>query len=88
MKYRHKAARGLQTDLLHEVPLLYGSPRFHDPDIVTARLHREAMVAKNGGGLPPKVKSTSVARLPFERTVLFLLVLYMAFHAFGPFFFS
>jgi hypothetical protein len=79
LKRRGEAARGLQEDLLHEVPLLYGSAgRAHphgDPGVVLAKLHREQMVGRNGGGIPEASEGRSHALLPFERTIMVLVIL-------------
>ena len=78
LKQRGEAARGLQEDLLHEVPLLYGSAGSApqgDPGIVLAKLHRERMVGRNGGGIPETPEGRSHALLPFERTITVLVIL-------------
>ncbi len=84
---RRKSADGLERDLRKKVPMLYGSPWFggrfgrhagvRDPGIEIAKLHREAMVAKNGGGLPPGVGPTATPKLPYERKVIILFALFV-----------
>ena len=80
---RKRAADGLHDDLLHEVPLLYGSGGYRDQDIALGAIHREAMLRKNGGGLPAGSSSTSKPYLPFERIVAFLAVLLVLISEFG-----
>ena len=83
IRNRKRSADGLQDDLLHEVPLLYGEGGYRDQDIALGAIHREAMLRKNGGGLPPGSPSTANARLPFERMLLFGLLLWMLFRIFS-----
>lgn len=56
LQRREKAARGLERDLLYEVPLLYGSPSqfapHGDPGVILAQTHRDALVARHDGGVP------------------------------------
>ena len=76
LKQRGEAARGLEHDLLTQVPLTYGTPGEEHAEIVMGRLHREAMVARNGGGvLESPSRGRAEARLPFERLMEGLLVL-------------
>lgn len=76
---RAAAAKGLQTDLLTHVPLLYGSPDAHapggDPSTVLARLHREDLLRRNGGGVPSSCSDREPPRLPYERVLLALGVI-------------
>lgn len=76
---RAVAAKGLQTDLLTQVPLLYGSPDAHapggDPGTVLARLHREDLLRRNGGGVPSFRPNREPPRLPYERALLVLGVI-------------
>lgn len=85
LKRRRQAAQGLEKDLLTKVPLLYGSPGNlepgGDPGVVLAKLHREELLRRNGGGvLHPSSRRSDVV-LPFERatTALALLLLLYAF---------
>ena len=87
LKRRGEAARGLEKDLLTDVPLLYGSPGSQqphgDPGIVLAKIHREELIRRNGGGVTSSPGEESAARLPFERAmvalvILFVIVLYSA----------
>jgi hypothetical protein len=75
---RRQAAEKLERDLLTEVPLLYGSPggaQGGDPGIALAQIHRDELLRRNGGGLPPYVgKRSDVARLPFERTMAVVVI--------------
>jgi len=86
LKGRRQAALGLEQDLLTEVPLLYGSagglPR-GDPGIVLAELHREALLRRNGGGVPNASARPSDVALPFERAMGALAVLLFLFFLFG-----
>lgn len=79
LKQRGEAARGLNKDLLTDVPLLYGSPgplaSNGDAGIVLSQIHREEMVRKNGGGLSGFRAEESPARLPLERTTTALAML-------------
>ncbi|MGL3821551.1 hypothetical protein [Sphingopyxis sp. R3-92] len=79
LKQRGEAARGLNRDLLTDVPLLYGSPgpleANGDPGIVLAQIHREEMVRKNGGGISSFRPEVPTARLPFERATTALAML-------------
>lgn len=76
---RAAAAKGLQTDLLTQVPLLYGSPDAHapggDPGTLLARLHREDLLRRNGGGVPSSRPNREPPRLPYERALLVLGVI-------------
>lgn len=85
LRRRDQAARGLEKDLLTEVPLLYGSPGSMepqgDPGIVIARLHQEELQRRNDGGLPPSKRARSDVLLPFERATAilpFVLLLLLA----------
>ncbi|MFV0624938.1 hypothetical protein ACBY01_13140 [Sphingomonas sp. ac-8] len=73
LRRRAEAAKGLEKDLLTEVPLLYGSPgRMEpqgDPGILIAQMHREDMQRRNGGGVPPSSGRRSGVSLPFERAL-------------------
>jgi hypothetical protein len=88
LKRRGRAARGLERDLLTEVPMLYGSASAPagDPGIVLARLHREDMLRRNGGGVFQSSGKGSDASLPFEHSLaalsvlLFLWVLFEKLH--------
>lgn len=71
LERRGQAAKGLEQDLLTEVPLLYGSPGslepHGDPGILLARIHQDELLRRNGGGSPRyETKDRDVA-LPFER---------------------
>lgn len=81
MKYRSKAAKGLREDLLKEVPMFYGLENCWT-DAKLGEIHRKGMVGKNGGGLPPGVSETSHAKLPWERLLIFLLSLAIAYRIF------
>lgn len=84
LERRARAAKGLERDLVTEVPLLYGRPgRLEpegDPGIVLARIHREELQRRNSGGLPlpPGARSESPSKR--ARTaisvgaILFLLI--------------
>jgi hypothetical protein len=83
---RRQAAHGLERDLLTEVPLLYGSPGGApdgppqgDPGIVLARVHREVLLRRNGGGIPARSGRRSDAVLPFERATVALAFLVFLF---------
>lgn len=76
---RSRAAKGLQKDLLKEVPMLYGKPdiRYNwRPDEQIGSMHREGLVRKNGGGLPPGIPATSNAKLPMENMLYFFVFMY------------
>ena len=87
LERRRRAASGLSQDLLTEVPPLYGSPGplepHGDPGIVLARLHRDELLRRNGGGVFTRKARRSDVTLPFERTtgavaiLFFLLFLFM-----------
>ena len=81
MKNRQDAASGLQRDLLHKVPMLYGDNVYSDG--VIAETHREEIKARNGGGLPPGVAPTARVRLPFERLLVALFIGYWLFRWLG-----
>ena len=76
---RSQAAKGLEKDLLHEVPLLYGSAgRLEargDPGIVLADIHRDEIVRRNGGGMPPYSGTNTSESLPYERAMMVLAIL-------------
>lgn len=75
---RSQAAKGLEHDLLTQVPMLYGSPGSTqpqgDPGVMLARLHREEMLRRNGGGVYSSSKRRSDVSLPYERTTIILVV--------------
>jgi hypothetical protein len=76
LKHRHEAARGVEQELLTNVPLLYGSPgEAGDPGIVLARAHREDMLRRHGSSFPRASGSRSEVRLPFERATGALAIL-------------
>ena len=96
LEQRARAARGLEQDLLTDVPLLYGSAEISepmlyrspgsvpvtDPGILLDRLHREDMIRRNGGGMPPSSNEGSDVSLPFERglaALFFLLYFFFLF---------
>jgi hypothetical protein len=84
LKRRRQAAQGLEHDLLTKVPLLYGSPDgCGDPDVVLARIHREEMLRRNGGGVFSTPRKRSDIALPFERTVEVIAILFFLFFLFG-----
>lgn len=87
LKCRRQAARGLEHDLLTDVPLLYGSPGSMesqgDAGIVLAQMHREELLRRNGVGVQHASGKRSEGALPFERTmealaIAFLLVVLFA----------
>ena len=83
LKRRREAAEGLEQDLLAEVPLLYGSPGGVDPGIALARIHREELVRRNGGGVShPSGKRSEIA-LPFEGAVAALAAILCLLLLFG-----
>jgi hypothetical protein len=87
LERRRQAAKGLEQDLLNEVPLLYGSAGSMesqgDPGVVLAKIHREELLRRNGGGVfRPSTKRSDVA-LPWERTMEVVLVLFVVFLLFG-----
>jgi hypothetical protein len=79
LKRRGRAARGLEKDLLSEVPLLYGTPGQltpdGDPGILLTKIHREDLVRRNGGGVPGPTHETADAGLPFEGAMVALVIL-------------
>jgi hypothetical protein len=79
LKRRGQAAKGLEQDLLTQVPMLYGSPGSMepegDPGILLARIHQEEMLRRNGGGAPPHSRTRSDVALPYERAMLALPLL-------------
>jgi hypothetical protein len=85
---RRQAQDRLEPDLLNDVPLLYGLPGevgFHDPrdgpgdpGIIIARIHREEMLRRNGVDAFSASGDRSEVRLPFERTVIWLMFLLCA----------
>ena len=87
LKRRRQAAQGLERDLLTEVPLLYGSSGrlepFGDPGIVLARIHREELQRRNGGGVVRSSGERSDVALPFERATAALAVLLYLLLLFG-----
>jgi hypothetical protein len=87
LRRRAEAARGLEKDLLTDVPLLYGSPGRReacgDPGIALAQIHREALVRKNKGGIPIPSSRKSPASLPFERATIALAILIAIVHFSG-----
>jgi hypothetical protein len=87
LKRRREAAAGLERDLLTEVPLLYGSPGslepHGDPGTVLARVHREELVRRNGGGvIHPSGKRPEIS-LPFEELTGALILIFVLFFLFG-----
>ncbi len=87
LKQRSEAARGLERDLLTEVPLLYGSPNSleaeGDAGIVLAKLHREELLRRNKGGVIASTSRRSEVTLPFERitgalAILIFLIFFLA----------
>jgi hypothetical protein len=80
LKRRGQAAKGLERDLLTKVPILYGSPGslepHGDPGIVLAKIHQEELQRRNGGGLFGSSRAEDDVRLPFERAMGWLCVLY------------
>lgn len=87
LKRRRQAARGLEQDLLTEVPLLYGSPddgaRHGDPGRVLARTHRDELLRRNGGGVLSRPGKRSDAALPFEGTMTAVAFLFFLFFLFA-----
>lgn len=87
LKRREQAAKGLEKDLLTEVPMLYGSPGpmepRGDPGILLARMHQADLQRRNGGGVPPSSRKRSDVLLPFERTVVVLAVVIFLFFFLG-----
>jgi hypothetical protein len=85
LERRGEAARGLERDLLTDVPLLSGSADapYRDPGILIARLHREDMVRRNGGGFFRSSGKRSEFSLPFERGVWALSILLFLWALFG-----
>ena len=83
LKRRRQAAQGLEQDLLTSVPLLYGSPGSPQPHgdagIALARIHREELVRRNGGGVSQLSGKPSEVRLPFERGMAVLAFLLWLF---------
>lgn len=85
LRQRKRAAEGLEQDILTEVSLLYGSPGSleadGDPGIALARIHREELVRRNGGGVMRVPGTRSDVALPFERAMtalaLFLFLLFV-----------
>ena len=85
---RRQAQDRLEQDLLSEMPLLYGLPGevgLHDPrdgpgdpGITLARIHREDMLRRNGVDAFSASGDRSEVRLPFERTVIWLMFLFWA----------
>ncbi|OQW42216.1 MAG: hypothetical protein A4S12_00825 [Proteobacteria bacterium SG_bin5] len=71
---RAEAAKGLERDLLTEVPLLYGSPSNGDPGVTLARLHRDDLRRRHGYPAAPKTREAEV-RLPYERLVIALVII-------------
>ncbi len=73
LKQRAEAAKGLEKDLLSEVPQLYGAPDclapHGDPGISLAKIHREELKRRNGGGVPDSATKRSDVQLPFERAL-------------------
>ncbi|GGE86590.1 hypothetical protein [Sphingomonas prati] len=86
LRQRGLAARGLERDLIQEVPLLYGSSgRLEpqgDPGIVLAAMHRDDMVRRNGGGIPVATRRAR-AFLPYEREMAGLSLLFVILYWFG-----
>lgn len=79
LEQRRRAAQGLEQDLLTKVPLLYGTPDEGAADKVLARLHQDDLVRRNGGGVLRPSSRPSEVRLPFERLMGALLVLFLLF---------
>lgn len=81
LKQRAEAAKGLERDLLTEVPQLYGSPDRlapnGDPGIALARIHRDEMQRRNGGGVPVSTSKRTDATLPFERTLYVFAIIFL-----------
>lgn len=73
LKQRAEAAKGLEKDLLSEVPQLYGAPDRlapqGDPGIPLAKIHRDELKRRNGGGVPESATRRSDVQLPFERAL-------------------
>ena len=84
---RKQAAEEFERDILTEVPLLYGSPgsleRGGDPGIALARLHRENLVRRNGGGVSQASGKRSDVALPFEQATTALAILLFLFFMFA-----
>lgn len=78
LERRREAAKGLERDLLTEVPLLYGSPGNlepnGDPGTVIARIHREELQRRNGGGAGTSQQRRSDVELPFEGAMTALAI--------------
>lgn len=87
LEQRRRAARGLEKDLLTDVPLLYGSPGAGEPDgdpgIALAQAHREELVRRNGGGVLHASGTRSEVSLPFERTMGLLAIVILLVFVFG-----
>ena len=77
LKQRHHAAKGLERDLLTEVPMLYGSPDKlspqGDPGVIIAQSHRANLLRRNGCDAPNPSGTPDEVRLPFERAIYVLV---------------
>ena len=87
LRRRGQAAKGLEEDLLTEVPLLYGSPGSIEPDgdpgIALARAHLEELVRRNGGDAKQASGERSDVALPYEGAVTALAILLLLFFVFA-----
>jgi len=99
LERRRKAAKGLEEELLTEVPMLYGSadggaPMLNtdgrsrllppaDPGVIIARIHREEMLRRNGYDDSKASGSKRDVSLPFERTVKALVILFFLISLFA-----
>ena len=82
LRQRAEAAKGLEKDFLSEVPLLYGGPDSMapdgDPGTRLARIHRDDLKRRNGGGVPNSATKRSEVALPFDRGMLILGLILLA----------
>ena len=73
LRQRAEAAKGLEKDLLSEVPQPYGArdrlAPDGDPGISLAKIHREELKRRNGGGVPDSATKHSDLQLPFKRAL-------------------
>ena len=80
---RSAAAKGLEKDLLHEVPLLYGEAACTNG--VMADIHRRDMLRKNGGGVYGDYDKREIPQLPYEWVVGVLMLVANSWRIFASY---
>ncbi len=80
---RSAAAKGLEKDILREVPMLNGLDG--DKEGVLADAHRRGMLARNSGGVHGDYSKREIPRLPYEWVLVAVVIGGIALRHFGKY---